>query len=96
MNRYFRLEPHALHLVAARLPGVHLDLAPRLGAVAVLGADGRRLDADRPDPAGASEQCSQAVDGSEEITAVLFHHRQQKIAARVTRQARVVLERRQP
>ena len=56
VNRHVRLEPHALHVVAARLPGVHLNLAPRLGAVAVLRTDGCGLDADRPNAVLASEQ----------------------------------------
>ena len=39
MNRHVGLEPHALDLVAARLPRVHFHLAARLRAVAVLRAD---------------------------------------------------------
>ena len=61
-----------LHLMAPRLPGVHLDLAARLVTVAVLGAHRRRLDADRPHAAPAAEQAAQAVHrrrGSRRCTA---------------------------
>ena len=61
----------------------------------ILGADARLLDADRPDPAGAAEQRAQAVDGGQEVAAVLLHHRQQQVAAGVAAEPRV-LEHRQP
>ena len=76
-------------------PGVDFHLAARDRAVGVLGAERRRLDADRPDPPGAAEQRAQAVDRGEKVAAVALHHRQQQVAAGVPAQP-FVLERRQP
>ena len=81
--------------LAVALPGVDLRLAARRRAVLVGGAERGALGADRPDVPAAAEQPAQAVDGGQEIAAVLLHHREQEVAAGVSGEARV-LERRQP
>ncbi len=96
VDGHLRLEPEPADLVAAPLPGVDFDFAAGPRAVAVLGADRCRLDADRPDAALAAEQAAQPVDGRQEVAAVLLHHRQQQVAAGVAGEAVVLLERRQP
>ena len=90
-----RLQPQPRDRVAGALPRVDLDLAAGARAVAILGADARLLDADRPDPPGAAEQRAQPVDRGQEVAAVPLHHRQQQVAAGVPAQPRV-LEHRQP
>ena len=76
-------EWQAPHLVAARLSGVDSHLAPRLRAVAVFGAEGRRLHADRPHAAFAPEHSAQTVHGPQEVAAVLLHHREEQVGASV-------------
>src|SRR5688572_32966352 len=46
--------------------GVDLDLAARLGAVAVGGAQARPFGADRPDASAAAEQRAEPIDGRSE------------------------------
>ena len=96
MDRWLRLEPETAHLIAVLLPRIHLDLAARLRAVAVLGADRGRLHAHGPHTPAAAEQTAQSVHRREEVAAVLLHHRQQQIAAGVPGEPIVLLERGQP
>ena len=96
MNGRLRLEPQAPHLVAARLSRVHFDFPARDRPVAILGADRRRLHADRPDLPFAAKQPAQSVHGREEVAAVLLHHRQQEVAAGVAPKPRVMFQGREP
>ena len=96
VDRRLRLEPQTPHLLTGLLSGIHLHLATRLRPVAVLRADGRRLHAHGPYAAAASEQPTQAIHRRQEVAAVLLHHGEQQIAAGVSGQAIVLLERRQP
>ena len=89
MNLHRRLEPDPLHELAAALPEIHFHFAARLHAGAVFRAHARRLDAHGPDVSHAAEQRSQPVDRRQEVAAVALHHRQQEVAAGVTRQARI-------
>jgi hypothetical protein len=75
------------------LHGIHFHFAAPLRPVFVLGADGCRLDAHRPDATLAPEERAQRVDRGQEVAAVLLHHRQQQIPAGVARQPLMMLER---
>jgi hypothetical protein len=63
--------------------------------VAVLGAELRAFDRDRPHAAAAAEQRAQSVEGAQEVAAVALHHREQQVAAGMAAKARV-FERGQP
>ncbi len=95
MNGHLRLEPDPSDLVPACLPRVDFDFTASKCPVRVLGADRRALDADGEYAPAASEKAAQSIHGSEEVAAVGLHHREQQIAAGVTGEPIVLLERRQ-
>ena len=90
-----RVQPDALDAAPLRLLGVDRHLAARPRPVLVLRADGRMLDAHRPDAPAAVEQRAQRIDRGQEVPAAALHHRQQEVPARVAAQTSV-LQRRQP
>ena len=70
--------------------------SPRvIDAVLVRRTDGGVRQADRPDAAFASEQRAERIDGDEKVAAVLLHHREQQVAAGVSRKLRVRAQHRQ-
>ena len=90
MNLRHWIEKHPGDATTVTLLAIDLDLATRARPIGVFRADGGVLDTHRPDAPIAVEERSQAVDGRQEVAAVLLHHRQQQVAAGVTTEPGIV------